>query len=71
MKGRPYYPRCSRCARRVLPLGHSDGYGLERTGGVQNCDGITYLEVRCRDCGHVGWTKHDLAPRLPPLPEEP
>jgi hypothetical protein len=65
MKGRPRNPRCSKCARRVLPLDHGDGFDLERTGSAQNRDGVAYLEVRCRDCHHVGWTKHGRAFFLP------
>lgn len=63
--GRPYRPRCSKCSKRVLPLGHLDGFNLQRTGSIRHRDGIAYREVVCLDCQHVGWTMHEQAKHLP------
>jgi hypothetical protein len=68
------FARCSKCARRGwVEANREKGYALEATGRTRPRRGRLSggarttnreIEVRCLDCGHVGWTKHIDAERL-------
>jgi hypothetical protein len=75
--GWPHDLRCSACKRSTNNWKQPSrvGFNLEATGHVRNWSargrvalgarGMGYqVEYRCRDCGHIGWTRHIDARRL-------
>jgi len=71
--GQPYYFVCAKCRtwRRAF-MGTTRGMNLEATGRWRprrdgrggSRIGSKFVEYRCKDCGHVGWSKHKEAERM-------
>ena len=70
--GLPLFLRCAKCKKYSDWRSHRPIH-LEATGKTKPCKkwsagGIRqarqYIEYRCLDCGHVGWSKHADAQRL-------
>jgi predicted RNA-binding Zn-ribbon protein involved in translation (DUF1610 family) len=78
MTGRPRTLRCARCKKgantwnaRQWDYRPRAGTNLVRTGKTKRRSSISKhlsYQYACLNCGHVGWTWHESAPRLPLLP---
>lgn len=69
--GYPLTLRCAKCRKRLQPIRTPPkGYHLAATGRVKRARrrGIRQtnrrIQIRCLDCGHLGWTQHEDAERL-------
>lgn len=63
--GHPITARCAKCRSALFQREDRNGYRLEATGRTRKRRGgigarctNRMIEIRCLDCGHVGWTKH-------------
>lgn len=71
--GWPLTLRCAKCKlhRHLDDLPSDKGTHLEATGrtrpraqGGGARAGSCFVQYRCQDCGHTGWSKHSDAERL-------
>jgi hypothetical protein len=59
----PLYLKCSKCKLRRNEQGTALTGRLFRTGRERGAG----VQLKCVDCGHVGWYTHDHAARKPLL----
>jgi hypothetical protein len=70
--GYPNWLRCAKCRKSRTFRPDRTGANLEATGRTKPLRGHhsgyrctnRQIEYRCRECGHIGWTKHMDAERL-------
>lgn len=70
--GYPYWLRCSKCRGqvdrtrgwRLRAMGRTRPLARGQRGRGNPRATNRLIEVKCRDCGHVGWTRHKHAEDL-------